>query len=587
MFRRHDRSGSDARPKSASALARLPWLGLFLGGAVIAGVALAPQLADWAAGRLKTELETQTGLAWRIGGAHLRLTPRPAILLDDVEIGDPASKGFSTKIAEATISGDLASLLGREGEWRSDLAGVSARIPITGGDESAAQDAPSAVAPGAGIAAIRALAKGTEITFDASHTAVMRAPEAALTFRVAPAEKQRVDIELAGKSYELTFSFETDARATLASGAPATFAVAQPGAKTPIAKGDCLFAANPKRLAFRSISGDIADAPFSGSATIDLAREPAGTVDMHFRKLAFGESGSKPGEKASGGALPDLDPAAFADFPVTATVQIDALRLGALQANEVKARLSGDARGVDVAIDARRFYDGALRGHYSVAPEERRLHQLSLSANVGSLAPLLEAVAGTGALDGQAVAHLEAQANGTKLRDLVATARGTADVAITNGKVASAAISELADAPLISDIVSNDKGLLTSFRRFSGSFAIGGGKAASKDLRFESPLVSAPGRGFADLEKATIDFSFEPTLLAGGRANGGLKFPIRVHGPWKDPEVAANFDSVLDNPLAAVQSLEDIGSALFGDDPGPRSPKTDKDGDLGRKRHRN
>lgn len=585
MSRQHRKSGAgDARPLSRRRLPRLPSFGLFLGAAVAAGFALSPQIADWAAGHLRSRLETRTGLAWRIGGAHLRLTPGLAILLDDVEIGEPASGGLSAKIAGATISGDLASLIGGEGEWRADLSRVSLRVPITEGNERDAQDA-SKAASGAGIAAIHALAKGAEMTFDASHMAVLRAPEAGLSFRVAPAEKQRVDIELAGKNYELTFGFETDARATLASGAPATFAVAAPGSHEVWAKGDCIFAANSKRLAFRAMSAIIASAPFSGSATINLLRQPEADLDLHFPRLALGGLGPKQDGKANVAVFPDLDPAAFVDFPVTATVKIDELRLGALRAGEVKARLYGDGRGVDVAFDAKSFYDGALRGHYTVAPEERRLHQLSLSANVGRLSSLLAAVAGTGALDGQAVAHLEAQANGTQLGDLVSTARGTADVAISHGKISTAAISGIANTPLISDIISDDKGLLTSFREFSGRFAIDGGKAASKDLRFESPLVSAPGSGVADLEKGRVDFSFVPALHAGGKANGGLKFPIRVHGAWTDPEVTANLDSVFDNPLSAIQSLEDIGSALFGDD--RSSSKADKDGDLGRKRHRN
>ncbi|MGD9656942.1 MAG: hypothetical protein AB7U61_04755, partial [Methylocystis sp.] len=67
------------------------------------------------------------------------------------------------------------------------------------------------------------------------------------------------------------------------------------------------------------------------------------------------------------------------------------------------------------------------------------------------------------------------------------------------------------------------------------------------------------------------------TLHAPGRPRSGLNIPVRVFGSWKDPEVVADFDSVLDNPLAAAQSLENIGATLFGDDhPDRSSRKPDK-----------
>lgn len=586
MFRRPTNAtgGGVSAPGQKPKAPRLPRLALLLAGAFAAGVVLLPVLSHWSVDRLASRLEAETGLAWRIGGVSLGLSPTPGIRLDDIAIGDPAGRGLSAKLSQAAISGDLRALLGEDGELRADLSAVSARIPITGEDAAPTKGDPDD-ASGPHIAAIRALATGAELGFDASHTAVLSAPRAELAFRVAPSEKQRVDIELRAVHYVMKFGFETGGRATLASGAPATFSLAPPNGEEAWASGRCLFAASAKRLSFREMDGAANGAPFSGSATIELFRQPEANFDLHMRNLSIGANGDQRGDK--GGALTGFDAAALGDFPVVAALQVDELRIGKLQAGEVKTRVTADNSGVDISLEAGRFYDGAARGRYTLTPDvEKPQHQLSLSIDIGRLAPFLAAAADTSALDGRATAHLDVQAAGATRRELVATARGTADVAIANGRIASAAISELADAPLISDIVAGDKGLLTSFRRFSGTFMIGGGKAASNDLRFESPLVSAPGRGAANLEAATIDFHFEPALLSNG-ARGGLKLPVHVSGPWKNPAVSANFDGVLNNPLAAVQSLEDIGEALFGGASGSDRPRTDKDGDFGRKRHRN
>ncbi len=565
--------GAGARPpRSKNALLRLPWLGFLLSGAVVMGVAFSPQLSNWAVGRVVASLETRTGLAWRIGDAKLRWTPKPAILLEGVTIGEAANRNFSAKLTDATISGNLANLLDGRGEWRVDLSGVSVRIPMAGREDTAQKDSASG-ARSAQFSELRAIAKGAEINFDAGHDVILSAPEMTLSFTVAPAESQRIDLDLVGKTYEVRFGFETDARAALSTGAPATFSIAPSGAGESLATGRGTFIAHPTRLSLQSFEGVAGDFPFSGSAAIDLSREPQAQLNLHIPRLFLDGPGATRDNGKNGPGLQEFDPAAFADFPLSADVEVDEFALGKLRGGGVKAKFTGDSRGLDVVLDARKFYDGAARAHYAAAMRDKRQHQLSLSINVGKLSPLIAAIADSGALEGQANVRLDVQADGVTRDEIIASARGAADLSVSNGKISSAAISELADMPLVSEIISNDRGLLTSFRRFSGSFAIANGKATSSDLRFEAPLITAPGRGSANLLTAKIDFNFEPTLRAPGRPGAGLKIPVRVFGPWRDPEVVADFDSVLDNPLAAAQSLENIGATLFGDDPPDRSAR--------------
>jgi hypothetical protein len=468
-------------------------------------------------------------------------------------------------------------------------SGVAARVPVAGPEPAPAGTAP----PGDGprLAEIHATARDAELSFDARHAAVLKAPHAALDLRIAPADGLKFDLDLRGGAYALAFAFETkDDGAALATGAPATLSVGPAAGERPWASARFLFAADPRRLSFKDIDGVIGADPVAGAATIRLdGRAPEAALDLRLRRLVL----DAPAERVAGGAQtpaatatpPDIDTAFFRDFPVTANLAIGELRAGPARAGEVKARITADERGLDVAASGR-FYDGAARAHYARAPQSPALHQISLSVTEARLAPLLADLAGVAAVDGRAEAHLDIQTEGTTPRALAAGARGAADVTISDGRLSSRAIADLADAPLISDILS-DRAALTAFRTFSGHFAIADGKAATNDLRFESALVSAPGRGAANLATGTVDFTFQPTLLIGGR-RGGLKVPVRVFGPWKDPDVSANFESVLDNPLGAVESLGGLGAALFGDDdPEPDTGrKSNRDGDLGRKKPR-
>jgi uncharacterized protein involved in outer membrane biogenesis len=585
-FSHRSAGAGEQTPLSRKRFLRLPWLGLLLSGAAILGAEFSPQLANWAVGRIVAGVEAQTGLAWRIGNAKLRWMPRPAILLERITIDGPASRNVAAKLTDATISGNLAGLLGGRGEWRVDLSGVSVRIP-TRNREDSGQKAPSR-ALGAKISEMRATATGAEVNFDADHNVDFSASEMTLFFNVAPAERQRIDLDLIGKTYELKFGFVTDARVALSTGAPATFSIGPSGAKESLATGSGTFFASPTHLSFQSFEGVVGGVPFTGSAAIDLSHEPQARLDLHMRRLFLDvASAARDKQKGTIGlVLQELDPGTFVGFPLTANFEIDEMAFGKLRGGGVKARLTGDGRGLDIVLDARYFYNGVARAHYAAATSDKRQHELSLSINAGNVLPLVATITGTGALEGQGSVRLDVQAEGVGLDEIVSSARGTADFLLSDGKISSPVISELAEMPLISGIFANDRGLLTSFRRFSGSFVIAHGKAASTDLRFEAPLIIAAGRGSANLSTAKINFHFEPTLHAAGRPGGRLKIPVRVFGSWNNPEVIADFDMLLDNPLAAAQSLEDFGAALFGDDgPDAARQKPTKEGELGRKRH--
>lgn len=550
-----------------------------LAGLALASVAFFPSLANRAVATLEARLTAETGLALRIGAARLRWAPHPSIVLENVEIGEATGTRPGAMIAEALVRGDLATLFGGEGEWRAALSGVSARIPFAGAEAGAVEPrAPDAAKKGRDVS-VRATVSGADLTFDASHAVVMRAAKAEIAFRFARGEKGRVDVELAGGAYRAIFTLE-DSPGAVASGAPAVFSIAPPEGGEAWTSGRCLFAASAKELTCREIEGTAGGARFSGSAAITLAAAPAASLDLHLQELTLGERGGAP----RGGF--SVDPGAFGDFPVTARIGVETLRIGPVRAGGVDARVTADGAGIDLAIDAHRFYEGSARGRYTVAADAGRLHQLSLSVKGSRMSPLLRDVADAGALDGRADAHLEAQARGANPRELLASARGGGDIAIVDGRVSGAAISDLLEAPLVSDFFASDKGALTTFTRFSGSFAIANGKAASRDLHFDSRILSASGRGTADLEAATLDFTFRAAPVAGGAARKALRIPVRVSGPWKNPSVSANLDSLLENPLATLQSLGDVGAALFGDDFDSDDPKTKKGGELGKARHR-
>lgn len=567
--------------------------------ALAAALAAMPATQNLLLRRLEARLGDATGLPLKIGSADIQFSPQPALSLHNIEIGssDSGLEHLRVQIGQASVSGGLSVLFGADGELRASLSGANAWIPLADEIERAVESDSSTTSPIERVSSILARATGAAVEMGSGGGANLRAETTEITVRMGgKVEKERLRVELEAPNYVASFGFESSGR--IADGAPMNFSLGPNGAAAAWATGAGRFTARAKRLELHDISGALDSAPFSGEAAIDLSGDPSATMDLRIRRLTIGAlavaaqptSADSRGNNVNGFDFLAMDPKDFAFMPATAAIAVDELRVGALHLGEVKTRTRANGEAIEIDFDLLKFYQGLAKGRYSLKNKDgERAHQLSLSITRCRLSPLLADIANFTVMDGLATGHLDLRGFGVKPGDMLATAvGGRADVSVSDGIFKSAGLADLIDTPLVSDVIEADKGLLTTFRSFDGSFRIERGKAVSDDLRLVSRLVVAKGRGQADLAKGLIDFTFTPSLAAHGV---GLRIPIRVFGPWKDPSVSADLANALDHPSEAVKSLEDVGAALFGSDGidldtiFPKNNQAGYGGNRGRKRN--
>ena len=102
--------------------------------------------------------------------------------------------------------------------------------------------------------------------------------------------------------------------------------------------------------------------------------------------------------------------------------------------------------------------------------------------------------------------------------------------------------------------------LKTDFSSLTLSGVINRGVFSSDDLDLQAPLLRAGGKGIADLNTETVDYTVEAKLVGtvegqqGETADdlSGLTIPANIKGPFADPKI----DVLLDEMLKARASAE-------------------------------
>lgn len=568
------------------------------GGAALV-IGFWPTISERLIHEAEQRLEAQTRLAWTIGS--IGLDAGPSLVLRDVVAREAGARAPLLSIREAHFSAALSMLVGDEGAWSASLVGVAANIPIDAAlSDPLTPTAATPIAPVGRLASVEAVAKGVEFDDAGTDRVAARAQGLELSGRLAShADKVDVALALETRTHLASIAFgwpSADADAKL------VVAPREAGGERVDATTKLRFDA--RKIKFEAVRGTIGAAPFSADASLDFSGEPSFAADIRLRRLIVtdDEAGSAPSLRAAPEARADahvieasefelIDPRVFDKLRVTATIGLDELRIGRVKLGGVTARFSGAERLVDLSFDAKSFYEGAVRGRYTLAPqgETGLLHQISLSLGGTRLSPFLADAAGAGMLAGTATARLELQTTGAHADETLRKAVGRAEISIVDGRVSGAGLSKAVDIPLASDLLGAlGDGSLTSFRRFGGSFQIKDGAAASSDLRFESKLAEADGAGRADLAGGLIDFTFKARLALGARGKR-LEAPVRIHGPWADPSVDADLSGTF--AARAIDKLGEVGNSLFGGkDNGSIGDALDslfsggaRDGKLGRK----
>ena len=146
---------------------------------------------------------------------------------------------------------------------------------------------------------------------------------------------------------------------------------------------------------------------------------------------------------------------------------------------------------------------------------------------------LISRLAGIAWLEGKGNMSASLTARGRTQQEMVATLKGSVEVALEQGRIKGFDIVKVLAAvghaiqqgwPASGD---------TAFSNLAASFTIADGIATVKDLKLEHPSLSMTAAGDVDLLRRAIDLRADPRLITGaGGETSGLPVAVVVKGPW-------------------------------------------------------
>ena len=327
------------------------------------------------------------------------------------------------------------------------------------------------------------------------------------------------------------------------------------------------FAASPQALAVTDLALLADDTHLTGKASLRDFENPAIRYDLAVDAIDVDRYLPPPSE--------DAPPPA--PVPAGAAVEAAGLPLEPRPALDVDGHLSIDelkaanARLADILVVFKakdgqlrlhplqaNLYDGSYRGdiRLDVRGDTPKIALDETIAKVKA-GPLLADVLGEAPISGTANLKAKLTTEGSEPKTMTENLDGRVRLSFLDGAVQGINIGytlRAAQARIKGRPVPPKEPVKTDFAELSATLNIDKGVIDNRDLTASSPLLRIRGEGTVDLPRERLDYRLTTTVVntATGQAGKdlaqlkGIPVPIRIQGPFADPKVSLDLQSVLD-----------------------------------------
>jgi AsmA protein len=539
--------------------------------------------AGWMTAAMQSQLARDTGLRVSVQGTtRIALWPHPQVTLQDVVLDRPDSGDSGIRVSVGRIDAGVpfASLTsGTPQLTELTLTQPVLRVPLLRERRAvAAIPAPASSNAFATPSFERLRIVDGAVVLSNPQDKVERRIDG-ITADLAMADDRRVTGTGSAKfgAHPLGFELAATAPATLGGreSVPVEFSLTAPTLLDGALTSKAELKLNGTVLMINGLSGSFGGGAFNGWASADLAGKPQLKLDLDFQKLAL------PGTKAA--AAPGA-PWNETTFDLIGLNYVDAqarISAGELQIGD--ARIAPAAFGATLirGVTTAKFlnlgaYGGQANGEVTLDVTGAAAPTTTLRAEIAGVRalPLLSTLAGFDRIDGTMQGTLDLRSSGTSVAALIGALGGSARMELRDGEIRGVNVARMIRALASGSLAGwrDNATESTDLSRFTASFNIEQGQAATSDLAMAGPLVRMTGAGRFDLPNQALAFRVDPKLVLSSQGQGGtgnpigLGVPVMIEGPWAEPRIHLDVAGILDDPDGTYARLRRLGQGLFGPD---------------------
>jgi AsmA protein len=250
----------------------------------------------------------------------------------------------------------------------------------------------------------------------------------------------------------------------------------------------------------------------------------------------------------------------LADFDVDLRLSAASVKIGSAELGRTAVATSVRNGKLDVAIGESQAFGGIAKGSLGLASVNGGAAVVSRLQFVDvDLANCLSQVFGVRRLEGRGNVALNIEGSGSSVLALTNTLKGTASLVAHDGALVGIDVEQLLRRlerrPLSGN--GNFRTGRTPFDQLKLSLKIEQGQVTVEEMHLEGPAVRLQVNGQVSVPTRDVDLKGQATLISDATASE-FDLPFVVQGPWDDPDMLPDAQSLIRRSGAAAPLLDSI-----------------------------
>ena len=310
---------------------------------------------------------------------------------------------------------------------------------------------------------------------------------------------------------------------------------------------------------------DLLDIPPTGADSAEGATQSSGTEQATQAPDTGSATGSS--EQAAGKTAEDirieLPMQILRDLDIDGELKIAKMKMQNLHMANFALRLTANKGLVGLKPVRVNMYGGEVVANVAIDVRgDQPKYGVGKSVKDVQVGELLKDYMGKSPISGRMSAEANLTTRGEWVSKLKQNSNGTMQLAFLDGALNGFNLRQSIEAAkdrLKGDDAPEAKTRKTDFSSLTISGVIEDGVFSSDDLDLQAPLLRVGGKGMADLNLEELDYLVNAKLVGtskgqdGGSADelAGLTIPVRIKGPFMQPEIDVQLDEMLKANLDA------------------------------------